>query len=303
MTSLTHVLVMDRFKVALVSASTCLAVSVLMAAAKVALHGGFGASDLVPFFFWTILLSVLIGVTKTGLVALLQTRSLAISYAVSGIVGVIGGVLWTHFVAFWVGPYFRTFSFEVLTCWVVGSTSGLLVVQKHEALKSQLTISFVFIVVISMGALFGDRLLLSRLTNSREIQVVTVKWKPGSQALVNPPVLGLKLSNADLERLKSIGLTGQIEFASSAVFGEGKRGKVIIVISQQLKEATTLPQPDGIDVIYVQSPEGWKMYPSNAATLKRRIELLPDQRDPDSATLYFVENADGTRQGGTLVTW
>src|SRR4051794_35286434 len=105
MSSLTHVLVTSRWKVSVVSAFTCLSVSMLLAAAKVAIRSGFGASDLLPFFVWTLPLSVLIGLTKNSLVVLLRVKSLALTWALSGFVGVAIGVLWSLMVAFMMGPY------------------------------------------------------------------------------------------------------------------------------------------------------------------------------------------------------
>lgn len=292
---------MVRWKVPLVSAVTCLAASMSLAAAKVALQSGFGAGDLMPFLFWTIPLSVAIGLVKTGLVAALRGRSSVVAHAVSGIVGVVVGVFWTFLVASWLGPFFGAFSFEVLTCWIVGGASGLIITWNGTALS--LPVSIAIVVVIWFSGLISDRPISRLLSDSRQIEVVAVKWKPGSDSLSNPPILGMKLSDADLERLKSIGLTGQVEFASSGGSGEGKRGRAIIVMSQQLKQSASLPQPDGGEVVYLQTPEGWKIYPSNAATLGRNIQLWPDEREPERVTRYFVENADGTRQGGTLVTW
>jgi hypothetical protein len=94
-----------------------------------------------------------------------------------------------------------------------------------------------------------------------------------------------------------------VEGGGPGFFGEGKRGKVIIVISQPVKQPTMLPQPDGGEVIYLQTPEGWKIYPPTAATLGRNIRLWPDEREPESVTRFLVENANGSRQGGTLAIW
>lgn len=301
MTSLTHELVMVRWKGPLVSAFTCVAAAMLLAAAKVAFQSGFGASDLVPFFFWTIPLSVVIGLVKTGLVTVLRGRSAVITYATSGIIGAVAGLLWTYLVASSLGPYFGAFSFEVLTCWIVGGASGLIIAWNGAALS--LPVSIAIVILIWFSGLLADRPIMRLLSGSRQIEVVAVKWKPGPDSLSNPPILGMKLSDADLERLKSIGLTGQVEFASSGGSGEGKRGRAIIVMSHQLRQSASLPQPDDCEVVYLQTREGWKMYPLNAATLGRNIQLWPDEREPERVTRYLIENADGTRQAGTLATW
>jgi hypothetical protein len=300
--SLIHMRAIDRWKGPLIAALTCFIISTSLAGAKVAIRGGFGAGDLLPFFFWTIPLSFLIGAVKLRLVAPPRLKSLALTYVLASFVGVVIGLLWTLTVALWIGPFFRAFSFEVLTCWLLGSASGLIVTW-HNGSAQSLQISVAIVLLIWLGGLVGDRTLVSRLTNSREIEIVTVKWTSGPQPLLNVAILGNQLSASDLDRLKSIGLSGQVEFASSGIFGEGKHGKAIIVMTEHLTHPVSLAQPDGSEVVYLQTPEGWKMYPANAATLKRNIQLWPDEREPARVTRYAVENADGSRQGGTLATW
>jgi hypothetical protein len=116
------------------------------------------------------------------------------------------------------------------------------------------------------------------------------------------------LSNEDVVNLKSLGLTGQVSYAgSSGVVGLGKQTseskRILIVMQSQLKEPVELKQPNGGNVIYIQNDDGWKMYPSDTPTLERTIRLWADEKDPAWATLYSIELANGTRQGGTLFTW
>jgi hypothetical protein len=238
------------------------------------------------------------------LVRLFRGRSLALTYMASGLIGVVAGVLWTYVVALMLGPFFGAWSFPALWCWTVGAASGLIVTAKsYDETRRSLLIAATVVIVMGLVALLGDRPLFILLSDSRKLEVVSVRWKPGSNPLSNPSILGMELTNADLERLKSIGLTGQVELEGGGTFGDGKYAKAIIVIREPLKEPTTLPQPDGTEVIYVQSPQGWKMYPANAKTLRRNIQLSPDKQQPEHATVYFVENSDGSLAGGTLVTW
>jgi hypothetical protein len=304
MTSLTHVIGTDRWKAPVVSAFICVAASMSLAGAKVAIRDGFGAGDLLAFFVWTVPLSLVVALIHEGLAGFLRARTRVLTYTLSGMAGIFTGVSWTYLVALWLGPYFGAFSFEVLSCWIVGAASGLIVTAKYyDETGRSFPISLAIVVTIALVAVVGDRPLMRMLSDSRELEVITVKWRPGSESLSGPSILGTQLTNADVERLKSIGLTGEIEFASSGMFGEGKHAKAIIVITQPLKEPTALPQPKGSDVIYLQTPYGWQIYPPNAQMLERNIQLFPDQQQPERATRYSVENRDGSRQGGTLVTW
>lgn len=276
----------------------------LVAGVKVAIGRGFGASDIFPFFVWTIPFSIFIALMKNRLVSLVRRSSTRLKYFVMGIIGVSAGALWTYVVAFFLGPGFGAFSFQVMTCWIVGAASGLIVgLEYYDGTNRSTLIDLAIVLVLCFAALVVDRPLLRFFSDSQNLEVIAVKWTPGSETLTNRPVLGRSLPEQDLERLKAIGLTGWLEYASSGFFGKGQRGRAIIVISRQLKEPVALPQPDGGLLIYVQTENGWKMYPPNSPTLKRSIQLGIDQRDPARVTVFYVENADGTRQGGTLVTW
>jgi len=150
------------------------------------------------------------------------------------------------------------------------------------------------------------------LSSSQKVEIVAVKWKFSLEPLTVQDSSNLsnnfRLSNEDISSLKSLGLTGQIAYAgSSGVVGvdnsKDKPARVLIVMHHQLKESVELKQPDGVDVIYIQNENGWKMYPSNAPTLERTIHLSVDEKDPNWATRYSIEHPDKTLQGGTLFTW
>ncbi len=150
------------------------------------------------------------------------------------------------------------------------------------------------------------------LSSNQKLEVVSVKWKFSLEPLTVQDSSNLPnnfgLTNEDAANLKSLGLTGQIAFAGSSGVvsldnSEGKPARVLIVMQHQLKESIKLKQPNGVDLIYVQNEDGWKMYPSNAPTLERTIHLWADEKNPTWATRYSIERPDNTLQGGTLFTW
>ncbi|MGI8493842.1 MAG: hypothetical protein ACR2L1_00835 [Pyrinomonadaceae bacterium] len=148
------------------------------------------------------------------------------------------------------------------------------------------------------------------LLDNQKLEVVSVKWKPGLESLAVQDSSNLNISNTfrlskeDVANLKSTGITGQIDYAGSSGFvGRGKPVKVLIVMQYQLKEPVELRQPKGVNVIYIQNNDGWKMYPPNAPTSERTIRLFADEKDPTWATRYSIERVDKTLQGGTLFTW
>ena len=130
------------------------------------------------------------------------------------------------------------------------------------------------------------------------------EWQPGPTNLQSTEVLGHSLSDLEIQRLRDLGLMGSVSPAGSGTYGVGRRSaSVLIVMSRPLKEPITLAQPDGTDIIYIQTDNGWMKHPSDSKTLERTIRLTPDPRKPEFATLYMVEHIDGSSQGGTLITW
>ena len=164
------------------------------------------------------------------------------------------------------------------------------------------------LVLLALGTMF---VVSSKRQQEQQLEVKSVKWQPGSGELRSFEVLGQRLTNADVERLRALGLSGSVTFAGSGIYGSGPPGTnedrpnayVLIVLQRPVKEPVNLAQPDRTKVIYVQTDDGWRMYPSDAKTLQRKIRLAPDPRDPEFATLYMVDHPDGSKQGGTLITW
>jgi len=288
-----------RWRVPMLGAGVCFITAALMAAVKLIINGGFGKSDIVPFLFWTIPFSVLVGLSREGVGVWLRRYSSVIRYCVAGMLGVLAGIVWTYVVAFFVGPFFGAFSIPVLPCWVVGGISGLLVGINHASGAVRAT-DLLLIIVVGVIVLAGQGPLRRLVSDSQQVQVIGIRWSPGPEPL---SVLGESLTAADVEQLKAIGLSGKVEFASSSLFGEGKYRRILIVITNPINELVTLPQPDANQVVYVQTQQGWKTYPPNAPVLSRSIHLTPDPRDPGRVTRFTVEIANGTRKEGLLATW
>jgi hypothetical protein len=288
----------------------CFLTSAIMSSVLVVANGGFGASDILPFLIWSFPFAVIIALIKRGMKDILDRFPLPIRYIVAAVVGGAGGVLWTYIVAFFLGVWFGAFSFPVLPCWMASGASGLIIGAGEYKNSRRLIVVEVFIVaLIGLISTIGPKYLFDALSSNQKLEVVTVEWTPSSEPLTdsNVPKLDLsndsELSNEDVALLKSLGLTGRLDYRGSMAIGSrGKPARVLIVIQHQVKEPVKLKQPNGVDIIYVQSEDGWKMYPPAAPTLERYIRIWADERDP-RATQYSVERADSTRAGGTLVTW
>ena len=166
------------------------------------------------------------------------------------------------------------------------------------------SISGVLLLLILAGFLIVRSRHGAILKDYQQLHVKSAEWQPGSGDLKSIELLGHSLSDLDVEKLRELGLKGSVTPAGSGTYGSGARdASVLIVMQRAIKEPTKLAQPDGTDIIYVQTDEGWRMYPAKAKTLQREIRLMPDPKQPNFATLYMVEHMDGSSQGGTLMTW
>ncbi|HEY9404528.1 MAG TPA: hypothetical protein VIQ24_17860 [Pyrinomonadaceae bacterium] len=307
----TNRLTQYRWKPLLTAAVICFGTSALVAGAEVVFNRNFGASDILPFLIWTLPFAGVIALTKGKLADASRRLPILLRYAVAVAVGIAAGVLWTYIVAFFLGAWFGAFSFLVLPCWIAGGASGMILgIGGYKSMKQSMLVELVFITAICLSAVIAPKYLFDFLTENQRLEVVSISWQPDPEPLNvrEGSERGLpdnfKLADEDLSKLKSLGLTGQVAFdGSSGFIGQGKHARTLIVMQRQLKGTVELPQPDGVEVIYIQGEDGWKMYPSDAPTLQRTIRLWADERDPARATLYSIERADGSRQVGTLFTW
>jgi hypothetical protein len=301
----TNHLTQYRRKPLLTTAVICFSTSALVASGEATFNKDFGANDILPFLIWTLPFAGVIALTKGKLGDASRRLPILLRYAVAVAIGIATGVLWTYIVAFFLGAWFGAFSFPVLSCWIAGGVCGMIVGgSNYKNGKQSVTLEWVITAVLCLGAITIPRYLVDFLSKNQKLEVVAVKLKSGSESLAVREVFDPALSNEDVARLKSLGLSGQVAFAGGSGFvGRGKPARTLIIMQRQLKGTVELPQPDGVEVIYIQGEDGWKMYPSDAPTLPRTIRLWADERDPARATLYSIERADGSRQNGTLFTW
>lgn len=216
----------------------------------------------------------------------------------------ISGVLWTYLVALALGPWVGAFSFPVLSCWVAGGASGIIAAAGTctKLKRGYVLAELLLVTAIITAATIGTEPLFILLSRDQRLELVFVLWKPSSDPLSVEKQYGLGITSEELTQLKLIGVTGQLTVMGPGTFGRGKHTRAVILMQHESESPVELAQPDGSEVIYLQYDNEWKMYPPNAPTLRRTIRLEPDKRNP-GATLYMVELADGSAQGGTAFTW
>lgn len=297
----------SKFKASFLAALICLAVSDLVAVSTVSLNQGFGAGDLWTFLFWSLPFAGAIAGIVPFSMNLYCRLNAFIRIIVATFAGVVSGFIWTFVVASFLGAWFGAFSFPVLSCWMAGGASGMIaaIFACQRVTKGQIAIEAVFIAAICLLAVVGTKPFFIWLSHDQRLYVLNLKLTPSpTSELVMDEFTreNYDLTADDINQLKSLGLRGHIEGYSGGYYGEGKPSRAIIVMQHQLKSSVELPQPDGVNVIYVQDGDEWRMYPANAPTLKRTIRLeIPD--DNKDVTHYWVEHASGARSGGQAFSW
>jgi len=284
----------------------CLVASLFVATITIVRNSGFGIGDLWAFLFWSIPFAV--GIASMNFTKLFCRLHPLLRYLVTMVVGMTAGILWTFFVRMLLGPWFAAFSFPVLFCWVAGGASGM--IATGETAQRGLKVTDVILVgSICLLAVVGMNPLFVWLSNDQKLDVTFIKWTPGPDPLSmqhteDPPNYYGAVSK-EFDGLKELGLTGKLRVFSGGQFGAGnKQSRVIIVMQRQIdKPNIDLPQPDAVNVIYIQDENSnWRMYPPGAPTLQRSIRLeIPQNKG--NITDYWIELASGARQGGQAFFW
>jgi len=284
----------------------CLITSMLVAGIGVTLNKGFGVNDLSAFLFWSLPFAAL--VACLGLVNIYRRVRLLTGYLIAVIAGTLLGIVWTFIVGALLGPSFGAFGFPVWSCWVAGGASAMVTSVGTFKEVRQFFSELILVGSICLFAVVGAEPFSIWLSADQKLEVTMIKWLPGPSELTmqratDPPNYYGPLTK-DLIQLKEIGLTGKLNFSSGGHYGEGnKSSRAIIVMQRQIKQAVDLPQPDGVTIIYIQDENNhWKRYPSDAPVLNRNIRLEVPANKP-TLTDYWVELANGARQGAQAFYW
>lgn len=131
--------------------------------------------------------------------------------------------------------------------------------------------------IIACGAIVFYPLLPKPTEQSLEVLYVRVNPGPGDLA-ADPR--SRDLTHDELESLKSLGLTGTLQFGMSEYHGGSPtQARAVIVFTGGLRSRAELRQPSRTHVLYVEQGDGWKMYPPNAPTIRNKIKFWPSTMD------------------------
>jgi hypothetical protein len=106
------------------------------------------------------------------------------------------------------------------------------------------------------------------------------RWTPSPSQLTiqqGGPSSGVPpLAAGDIEQIRKSGITGSLSFDGGSRSGYGKISHAILIFQEPVSRPIELREPDATTVIYIQDGHNWKIFPSNARLLKRRIQLTRD---------------------------
>ena len=109
-------------------ASAAAIVSIISAVATATLYlafnDWFGASDLLPMFFWSLPLGALVWFAMRRAGPRFVDRRPRARTTILAAIGAVTGFLWTFLAALLLGGFIGAFSFPVLYCWTLGGLLG-----------------------------------------------------------------------------------------------------------------------------------------------------------------------------------
>lgn len=111
------------------------------------------------------------------------------------------------------------------------------------------------------------------------LELVFVKWSPAEGEIQEVPIgkydSGFPhLTESEVTELRAAGFTGALTFnGNNTLYGSGGSSRVVIVMSRGVHETIELPKPKEGDILYIQTAEGWKAFPTSTPTVKRMMRL------------------------------
>lgn len=136
------------------------------------------------------------------------------------------------------------------------------------------------------------------------LELYFVKWMPGEGEIKEEPLgqfgkLGYGahyLKDLEIEEFRAVGLKGILK--TCGYTGQAypppapETRRFVIVMSRPLRETIDLPKPAFVDIVYLQTEQGWKVFPPSAQTVPRTVRLTssnPESNFNPLTTHYFVD--------------
>ena len=263
-------------------------------------RGPFGIfPDLSSFTFFTVPFTILISLALTQLSSHLQHG--AAKYLIVPLVGAVLGFIWTLFAAIILGPWFGAYSFPVIACWVLsGTAAGVAAASTLSIRDPRMAFHAGALLLLTFAASRTYEPFVATLRNERRLTVFYGRWEPHGQHLVARAPSSS--TSKEMRTLKALLVAGNVTFTASTV-GSGSPTRAYVVMRHQLSGKVRLRQPSSGTIFYIQDEDNrFRMYPPDAATLDRVIELEPAGHTKEH-TWGNIELAGGGKSGTTAAIW
>ena len=152
--------------------------------------------------------------------------------------------------------------------------------------------AWVLLISLAWGYTAYARIKISS-TKDPQVELVFAKWSPAEGQVreelnkaIDPPFH--YLTDIEIQELRAAGITGILRgCGGSGVLKQGRR--FVVVSSRPVRETIDLPKPAGSDILYIQTEQGWKVFPPSAPTVARtlRLALLDPTPSNSVATTNF----------------
>lgn len=156
--------------------------------------------------------------------------------------------------------------------------------------------AWALLIILCWGYLASARIRIWSTKDPR-VDLVFVKWSPGEGEIreelakySNYP--SLYLQNFEVQELRSAGLTGVLRGTGGYDYGYGSNEqakRMVVIYSRPLRETIDLRKPASGDILYIQTEQGWKVFPPSAPTVARTLRFFFLDPTPTNsvATTYW----------------
>lgn len=196
---------------------------------------------------------------------------------------------------------------EALACGIVIGACGMLMAISPR----RFTVLFAVLMLVLIG-IFAPTLVFNLVTQNQELTVaVAVPHDTSATSQALPEVKEmLQVRHIDVgsvthrveQSLRDAGIEGHYEVVDLYRQGQGKPVLVIVVIREPVAQRTDLPEPRGVDAIYVQETSKWRtippqvpaLDPSSVRTFLRSIIIWPPEREEKNLGMVMIDDASGS---------
>jgi hypothetical protein len=214
---------------------------------------------------------------------------------------------WAHYL-WW--SVTSDFEFQIASCWIATGSLAMLVTLTRRTRTVLVSVAVLLVLAVVLPSP-----IFNFARHNQELTVAfVVPADPGTTAAKPPRSFSvgtgshwLSQAGADavavhvLETLRKAGLPGPYRVAEVNQSGTGKKALQIIVLNPPVPADALLPQPNGTELIYVSTPDGWRTIPGQAPTLGRNTEVRRPESGYHWIATYWIHTAAYPEAFGGIV--